>query len=353
MLGAPTFPSLPALTLWHKSPCSRFVRLRTAYADRCGDTLQTVARGHRRLPAKISCQRLPISGGAHRIDELTRFAGRLAMLEAGSWITHYRVIASLGAGGMGEVYRVHDTSLERTVALKILPPDLVCNDERVRRFVREAKAASSLNHPNIMSHEVNTNAATAEAHQTREGVRLCTVAYMSPEQVEGKVADQRSDVFSFGCILYEAATRRRPFDAPSDVDVMHRILHDNPESIDVINPQVPAELRRIIKRCLAKDPERRYQSMKDLAFDLKDIERGVRESLTFRVVGELRVGYTADHRPVASVPARSRCCPLHGGQETQLTHFKKGHISAYASEGKLVSVRFDIQSNAVLIHDFR
>ncbi|HEY8712308.1 MAG TPA: protein kinase, partial [Thermoanaerobaculia bacterium] len=292
--------------------------------------------------------------------------------EPGTSLAHYRVIAPLGAGGMGEVYKAHDLTLERTVALKILPPELVRNDERVRRFVQEAKSASSLNHPNIVTiHEIGqaevsssdgnrdpsappvyyiamelvdgstlrrkihqdetdlrtllvylsqaaeglakahaagiihrdlkpenimvtrdgyakvldfglaklnvtksaegASQATAVRHDTREGALLGTVGYMSPEQVQGKVVDHRSDIFSFGCILYEAATRRRPFEADSDVDVMHKILHDKPVPIDEIAPQVPAELRRVIRRCMAKDPEKRYQSMKDLSLELSEI----------------------------------------------------------------------------------
>ncbi len=284
-------------------------------------------------------------------------------LEPGSSISHYRVISSLGVGGMGEVYKAHDTNLDRPVALKILPPELVRNDDRVRRFVQEAKSASSLNHPHIVTiheigradgpqplhfiamelidgltlkqkiHQENTDLRTllvylsqaaeglAKAHaagiihrdlkpenimitrdgyakvldfglaklsirkgadggtdapteareQTREGSVLGTVAYMSPEQVQGKVVDHRSDIFSFGCMLYEAATRRRAFEADSDIDIMHMIVHDKPLAVDEINPNVPSELRRMIRRCLAKEPEKRYQSMKDLAIELADM----------------------------------------------------------------------------------
>jgi serine/threonine protein kinase/Tol biopolymer transport system component len=261
-------------------------------------------------------------------------------------------------GGMGEVYRAHDSNLDRAVALKILPPELVRNDDRVRRFVQEAKSASSLNHPHIVTiHEIGTadsihyiamelvdghtlkskihreatelktllvylaqaaeglakahaagivhrdlkpenimitrdgyakvldfglakltirseggtNAPTEARNHTREGAVMGTVAYMSPEQVQGKIVDHRSDIFSFGCILYEAATRRRPFEADSDIDVMHQIVHDKPLPVDEINPSAPAELRRIIRRCLAKEPDKRFQSMKDVAIDLADI----------------------------------------------------------------------------------
>jgi serine/threonine protein kinase/Tol biopolymer transport system component len=290
-------------------------------------------------------------------------------LRAGSSVSHYRVVSAIGAGGMGEVYKAVDDSLERPVALKILPSELTKNDERVRRFIQEAKSASSLSHPHIITiyeigqaspkhedeqgdelhfiamelvdgrtlkaeiHEERTDLRTiigyliqaadalAKAHtagiihrdlkpenimvtkdgyakildfglaklterktttpdvsnmptamqNTREGVVMGTVGYMSPEQVQGRTVDHRADIFSFGCILYEAAARERPFTADSDIEVMHKILHDQPRPVDEINPAVPAELRRVIRRCLAKDPNKRFQSMRDLAIELGEI----------------------------------------------------------------------------------
>lgn len=289
-------------------------------------------------------------------------------IDPGTTFAHYRILGPLGAGGMGEVYKAYDTSLERTIAIKILPPQLVKNEERLRRFIQEARAASSLSHPHIITiheigeadigsdderqsvhyiamelvegvtlrrkiHDERTDVRVtlgylaqaadgiAKAHaagiihrdlkpenimvsadgfakvldfglakltapreaasggtdttavwnETRQGVVMGTVAYMSPEQAQGKPVDHRSDIFSFGSILYEAATLRRPFQADSDIDLMHRILHDKPVPVDELNPAIPAELRRVIRRCLAKDPERRYQSMKDLAIELREI----------------------------------------------------------------------------------
>jgi len=295
-------------------------------------------------------------------------------LQPGDHISHYRVVGPLGAGGMGEVYLAQDRSLDRSVALKVLPPDLVRSEERVRRFVLEAKSASSLNHPNIVTiYEIgqervgsgdgspsadappvhfismelvtgktlsslihdektdlrtllgymaqvaeglakahaagivhrdlkpgnimvtpdgfakvldfglaklterpesepdSTTAGTIAADATGEGMLIGTAGYMSPEQVRGKPADHRSDVFSFGCVLFEAATGRRPFAAESSVETMHRILNDKPAPIEELNPRVPAEVRRLVRRCLAKNAEQRYQSMKDLAIELRDI----------------------------------------------------------------------------------
>src|SRR6185436_7597259 len=288
-------------------------------------------------------------------------------------IAQYRIVGPLGAGGMGEVYLAQDQTLERNVALKILPPELVRSEDRVRRFVREAKSASSLNHPNIVTiyeigedavrgsdgagtgssavhyismelvsgetlttkiHQDKTDLRTllgylaqaaeglAKAHAagivhrdlkpsnimvskdgyakildfglakltekqsadpdvtsgltdagegTSAGAVVGTVAYMSPEQVRGSSVDHRSDIFSFGSILYEAATRKQAFIAGSHVETMHRVLHDKPTPVEELNKEAPTELRRLIRRCLAKNPDQRLQSAKDLAIELREI----------------------------------------------------------------------------------
>jgi serine/threonine protein kinase/Tol biopolymer transport system component len=297
-------------------------------------------------------------------------------IQPGSAIGRYRVVSLLGAGGMGEVYLARDESLDRSVALKILPPDLVKNEERVRRFVQEARSASSLSHPHIVAiHEIGeaevvpegtagssvaadrvyfiamelvggstlkdlihrdktdlrtlvrylsqaaeglakahaagivhrdlkpenimvtqdgyakvldfglaklteaampgaadqASAPTAMVRRTGDGVILGTVGYMSPEQIQARPVDHRSDIFSFGCILYEAAARQRPFAADSDIETLHKILKEKPPPVEELNPLVPAEVRRLIRRCLAKSPDQRLQSMKDLAIELAEI----------------------------------------------------------------------------------
>ncbi len=106
---------------------------------------------------------------------------------------------------------------------------------------------------------------------TREGAIVGTAGYMSPEQVQGKPVDHRSDIFSFGCVLYEATTRRRPFQAESSIETLHKILNEKPTPVEELNSKAPAELRRLIRRCLAKSPEQRLQSMKDLALELREI----------------------------------------------------------------------------------
>jgi eukaryotic-like serine/threonine-protein kinase len=295
-------------------------------------------------------------------------------LDRGVALAHYRILSALGAGGMGEVYEAIDERLDRAVALKVLPQEFVQNEERVRRFVLEAKSASGLNHPHIVTiYDIGhadpgqKDSATpsvpgkpvhyiamelvrgltlrdkihgekaplkdlvrwlaqvaegmAKAHgagivhrdlkpenvmissdgfakildfglakltegktpveggasmatavrNTHEGAVMGTVGYMSPEQVQGRVVDARSDIFSFGCMLYEATTRQRAFDADSQIETMHQIINAAPVPVGELNPDAPAELRKMIRRCLAKDPEKRYQSMKDLSLELFDM----------------------------------------------------------------------------------
>ncbi len=267
----------------------------------------------------------------------------------GHHLNHYEILAPLGKGGMGEVYQARDHRLDRTVALKILPADVARHAERQRRFVREAKAASALNHPHIATiHEIgeadgihfivmeyvagqtlaaringaplpinelltiSSQIADAldEAHtkgithrdlkpanvmlnergqvkvldfglakiarpssiesnvstlkQTTPGIVMGTVPYMSPEQALGRDVDHRSDIFSLGTVLYEMATGKLPFVGANTVETLDRILHAEPEAITQCNADAPAELERIVRRCLAKEREARYQSAAEL-----------------------------------------------------------------------------------------
>jgi serine/threonine protein kinase/tetratricopeptide (TPR) repeat protein len=288
-------------------------------------------------------------------------------LAAGTHLGRYEVRSKIGAGGMGEVYLAQDTKLDRNVALKILPADLAANQDRMRRFVQEAKAAAALNHPNIATiHEIGESDGTnfiameyidgvtlrekihqertelrkllrflqhaaeglAKAHAagivhrdlkpdnimiTRDGhakvldfglakliepqpmptgdssematavmpqhstpgAIMGTVGYMSPEQAQGKTneIDQRSDIFSFGCILYEAVTGKKPFEGDSIVKSLHMVIYEPAPPIAEVNPSAPADLQRIVRRCLAKDPDERYQSIKEVAIELKELRR--------------------------------------------------------------------------------
>ncbi len=278
----------------------------------------------------------------------------------GKTIGHYQIISLVGKGGMGEVYRARDTKLDRAVALKILPEAMSADGERMRRFSREAKAASALNHPNVahiyeigeaegvnfiaMEYvegqtlaaringqpleineiiDIGSQIADAldEAHRKRithrdlkpanvmlnergqvkvldfglakiapptgqavvsdistmaktaSGVVMGTVPYMSPEQALGREVDHRSDLFSLGVALYEMATGRMPFAGSSPSEILDRILHAQPEAMARFNYDVPPELERIVRKCLEKEPERRYQSARELLVDLKNYQR--------------------------------------------------------------------------------
>ena len=278
---------------------------------------------------------------------------------SGRTISHYRILKQLGAGGMGEVYLAEDTQLERTVAIKILPSEVASDQERMRRFVREAKAASAIDHPNIVHvYEISSadgiqfiamqyvegntlrskingqplpteellktaiqiTDALSEAHnrgiihrdlkppnimitpkghvklldfglarieksasgedsqmatqsKTESGVVVGTVAYMSPEQAMGNKIDHRTDIFSLGIVLYEMATGRPPFIGKNPTDTIDRIVHSQPESIARLNYEAPQELERIIRKCMEKDPERRYQSASEINIDLSNLKR--------------------------------------------------------------------------------
>ena len=274
----------------------------------------------------------------------------------GRTLGHYRVVSLLGSGGMGEVYLAEDTRLNRRVALKLLPAEFTADRERLRRFEQEARAASSLNHPNILtvyefgehggspyivsellegeelreqlndsmsqrnavdyaqqiasglaaahakgivhrdlkpenifintdgrvkildfglaklrprqSKPVGSGVATQKA-MTEPGTVMGTLGYMSPEQVRGQEADHRVDIFAFGVILYEMLSGRRPFTGDSAVDVMNAILKEEPVELSERDQKISPSLERIVRRCLEKKPERRFQSASDLGFALE------------------------------------------------------------------------------------
>jgi Tol biopolymer transport system component/tRNA A-37 threonylcarbamoyl transferase component Bud32 len=270
----------------------------------------------------------------------------------GQRLAHYQIEEKLGEGGMGVVYKARDTHLDRFVAIKVLPPERMADPSRKSRFVQEAKAASALNHPNIVTiHDIATDAghdfiamehiegrtladligrkglplnqalkigiqiadALAKAHakgiihrdlkptnvmvttdgvakvldfglakltevrpedetltlRTEEGSILGTAAYMSPEQAQGKVLDARSDIFSFGSVLYEMATGRRAFESDSKMSTLAAIINREPKPLTGV---VPAGLERLIQKCLRKDPARRFQHIDDVKSVLEDLK---------------------------------------------------------------------------------
>ncbi len=266
-------------------------------------------------------------------------------LSPGTMISHYRVEEKIGAGGMGVVYRAVDTRLRRTVALKFLPPHLLCDSTARERFEHEAQAASTLNHPNIttiyeidedggrcfiameyvdgdsikevlkeknlfldevLDLAIQTGEGLAAAHRkdvihrdiksdnimvtadgrvkimdfglaklrgatrlTRTSTTVGTLHYMSPEQAQGRETDQRSDIFSFGVVLYEMITGRLPFRGENEAAVIHSVLSDTPEPLARYKADVPAGLQRIVEKALYKDKEERYQHVDDMVADLK------------------------------------------------------------------------------------
>jgi hypothetical protein len=276
-------------------------------------------------------------------------------LSPGSRLGPYEILAELGAGGMGEVYRARDASLGREVAIKVLPPLFSGDPERLRRFLQEAQAAAALDHPNILAiyyvgehdhapfivsellkgatirdrlqdgplplrkasdYAVQIARGLAAAHDkgivhrdlkpdnvfvtddgrvkildfgvaklTRDdapsdstrtvhtgmGTVLGTVGYMSPEQVRGQVVDGRSDLFSLGALLYEMVSGRRAFHKGTTADTMSAVLKEDPPELTAGERGLPPVVDRIIRRCLEKNPQERFQSARDLAFALEDL----------------------------------------------------------------------------------
>jgi serine/threonine protein kinase/tetratricopeptide (TPR) repeat protein len=279
----------------------------------------------------------------------------------GQMLSHYRILGRIGAGGMGEVYRAHDPRLGRDVAVKVLPTAYSTDPDRLARFNQEARAASKLDHPNILViHDIgvhegqpyvvsellegetlgqrlvsgpipvrkaidyglqivqglaaahdkgivhrdlkpanlfltrdgrvkildfglaklvqaeDASTLTTATSETEPGVVMGTVGYMSPEQVRGQPTDHRSDIFAFGAVLYEMLTGRRAFQGQSAADTMSAILKEDPPALMALNPGVSPALERVVRHCFEKDPTVRFQSARDLAFDLQAISESSR-----------------------------------------------------------------------------
>jgi eukaryotic-like serine/threonine-protein kinase len=282
----------------------------------------------------------------------------------GTTLSHYQILEKLGEGGMGVVYKARDLRLDRFVCIKILHPEQLKDESRKQRFIQEAKSASSLNHPNIITiyeidqadgidfmvmefvagktleqlipsggmpltdvlkyaipiaralaaanaagiihrdvkpgnimvgangivkvldfglakltaQEASAVTSADDATQvrqghTQEGAILGTAAYMSPEQAQAKPVDGRSDIFSFGVVLYEMASGRRPFKGDNQMSTLAAILEKEPAPLaDERHSRIPRELERVVMRCLRKDPERRFQTMADLRVALEELK---------------------------------------------------------------------------------
>ena len=277
-------------------------------------------------------------------------------LSSGTKLGPYEIQSLVGAGGMGEVYRAHDSRLDRTVAIKVLPASFSADRDRMQRFAQEARAAAALNHPNILSifdigdqqgspyvvsellegetlrerlrsgplsarktidYALQVARGLAAAHEkgivhrdlkpenlfitndgrvkildfglaklimpessggadaptlhavTEPGLIMGTVGYMSPEQVRGQTADQRSDIFAFGAILYEMISGKRAFHGETSADTMSAILKEEVPELSETARNVPPGLERIVRHCLEKNASQRFHSAGDLAFDLE------------------------------------------------------------------------------------
>ncbi len=329
-------------------------------------------------------------------------------LVSGARLGPYEILAPIGAGGMGEVYKARDTRLERTVAVKVLPSHLSSSPEVRQRFEREAKTISQLSHPHICAlYDVGREGETeylvmellegetlaerlvkgplpleqtlrygceiadalnkahrqgivhrdlkpgnvmltksgvklldfglakaiapvapagsltalpTQADLTQEGTILGTFQYMAPEQLEGKEADARTDIFAFGAALYEMATGKKAFSGASHASLISVIMNNDPPPISTIKPMTPPALDRMVKTCLAKDPEDRWQSAADIKRELRWIADGSRtgaaalvelrrRSWLLSVIGALAVLVAADiairaRRPTVLAPER-------------------------------------------------
>ncbi|HEX3251461.1 MAG TPA: UvrD-helicase domain-containing protein [Pyrinomonadaceae bacterium] len=295
-------------------------------------------------------------------------------------IAHYRIVEPIGAGGMGAVYKAYDNKLQRVVALKLLPPEYVSQDDRRRRFFQEARAASALNHPHILTiYEVGEDdghpyiameyvegdtirkkieanglqlrealdiaiqiaSGLARAHElgiihrdlkpenlmlsrdgfakildfglaklvaereralvadseqktlirgveTQSGTLMGTVNYMAPEQLLGQRVDRRCDVFSFGVVLCEMVTGTAPFVHENRIDTMHAILHRDPRFSTDGPGELPFNLQRVLAKTLAKTPKDRYQTIDELAAELKAIKRDLELGKTLPVAPQTR-----------------------------------------------------------------
>ena len=285
----------------------------------------------------------------------------------GKMVGHYRVLELIGSGGMGTVYRAHDEKLDRDVALKIIRQSSSENPDHLRRFELEARAAASLNHPNILAiydvgiagqdsyivsellhgktlrarldegpiplsqatdYGLQTAHGLTAAHDrhiihrdlkpenlflnedgrvkildfgvaklqaapdenrpvqslttvTKMGAVIGTYAYMSPEQVRGLAVDYRSDIFSFGAILYEMLAGRRAFRGETHADTMTAVLREEPPDANLEQAAIPISYREIVKHCIEKEPDNRFQSVRDLGFALQTLAGDATQRVSF------------------------------------------------------------------------
>src|SRR5262252_7154578 len=347
-------------TLYHaaleRPPDERAAFLAGACADDSGllREVEALLRHDGAAGSFMQDNALAVAAQALEPNELSQTAPQLF---PGQSVGAYKILALLGRGGMGVVYRARDERLRREVAIKVLPASFAHDSDRLRRFEQEAHATSALNHQNILTiydigahegapfivaellegEELRTQLESgalpaqraleyaqqitqglAAAHEkgivhrdlkpenlfvtkdgrvkildfglaklrppqpgvveshaptqrqlTDPGVVMGTVGYMSPEQVRGQDADSRADIFAFGVILYEMLSGKRPFRGDSSIEMMNAILKEEPAELGETNAKVSPQLEKLVRRCLEKQPERRFQTASDLGFALE------------------------------------------------------------------------------------
>ncbi len=358
-------------------------------------------------------------------------------LTSGTRLGPYEIVAPLGAGGMGEVYRARDVRLGRDVAIKVLPEVLAKDADRLRRFEQEARTIAALNHPNILGihdigahdgapflvseclegqtlreklrsgplpvrlaieyalgiahglaaahekgivhrdlkpenvfvtrdgrikvldfglakllrpEECHETVATLTSPETLPGIVMGTVGYMSPEQVRGEPCDARSDIFSFGAVLYEMLTGKRAFKRETSAETMTAILREEPSELSGTGWQGPPELQRILVRCLEKNVAQRFQSASDLAFAIESLSgispgtsaaktvsqpksKSKRAWLPWVIAAAFLVGTAAWEM---SRPAAAPLNPLEKAHFTRLTDFDSVE-AAISPDGRFVA----------------
>jgi serine/threonine protein kinase len=302
----------------------------------------------------------------------------------GQTILHYKILEKLGEGGMGEVYKAQDTKLDRFVALKFLPSQLTASEDDKARFIQEAKAASSMNHPNVctiysieeyekqlfiameyvegktlkdkkdslaekqkLEISVQVAEGLAAAHEkgivhrdikpenimirkdgiaqimdfglaklytdknasrlTKVGTTMGTLGYMSPEQIQGQDVDHRTDIFSFGIVLYEMFAGESPFKGIHETAIMYEIVNVDAPPLSSVKNNIDPELDRIILECLEKDKDERCQSAKELAKDLRKIKKstGQRKSRVYNVNSDIAFSKTRSNQDTTNSGAFS------------------------------------------------
>jgi len=186
----------------------------------------------------------------------------------------YTILAPLGSGGMAEVYRARDERLNREVAIKVLPPHFTSDRDLRARLESEARTLAALNHPHVgaiygLEDVDDCPALVLELGRTRDGIVLGTAAYMSPEQARGKPVDKRTDIWAFGCVLYEMLTGHGPFERETLTDTLAAVIERDPEW-RALPPATPASIIRLLHGCLEKDPARRLDDIANARISINE-----------------------------------------------------------------------------------